>query len=192
MHKVFISFKFEDLYYKNKISDMGSVDLIDKSLETLIDSENQDYIMRIIRRDYLRDSTVTIFLIGAESYEKYGNDQYYIKKEMQASLTSYEGIAQNGILGVVLPGMYDSVYGGESHCLSCGSIHNLVNINDSTVIKEFSYNYYIPNNKCAWGEKDRYCVLVKWDDFVFDPQKYIDAAFAKRSEPIEKKIKVRL
>lgn len=191
MHKVFISFKYEDEYYKNTISDMGSVDLIDKSLKTPIDSENQDYIMRVIRRDYLKDSTVTIFLIGAESYEKYGDVQYYIKKEMQASLTSHDGISQNGILGIVLPSMYESVYGGEKICQLCNSIHNIVNINDSTVIREFSYNFYIPNDKCAWGEEDRYCVLVKWDEFILDPQKYIDAAFAKRTEPIEKKIKVR-
>lgn len=55
--------------------------------------------------------------------------------------------------------------------------HNAVKINDQTVIKEFSYNYYIPNDKCAWSFDDHYCVLVKWDDFIKAPNNYIDDAF---------------
>ena len=81
-------------------------------------------------------------------------------------------------------------YKGSQECISCGSTHNLVNINDSTVIKEFSYNYYIPNDKCAHSEEDRYCVLVKWEDFVNEPNKYIDQAYDKRFESIANKVKV--
>ncbi|WP_369796748.1 hypothetical protein [Rothia sp. ND6WE1A] len=47
--------------------------------------------MEIIRRDYLKDSTITIFLIGNRSAENnIFEDQYYIKKELQASLTRYK------------------------------------------------------------------------------------------------------
>ncbi len=57
-------------------------------------------------------------------------------------------------------------------------------INDSTVVTEFSYNYYIPpNSKCAHAEDDRYCVLVRWSDFASDPNAWIDRAFDKRSAP---------
>ena len=66
-HKCFISFKKEDEAYKKAIQswvDINKVDMIDKSLNTPIDSDNEDYIMRKIREDYLSDSTVTIFLIG--------------------------------------------------------------------------------------------------------------------------------
>lgn len=191
MHKVFISYKFYDEEYKQKISDMTSIDLIDKSLKEKIESSDQEYIMSVIRKKYLLDSTVTIFLIGKYSAEISFLNQYYIKKELQASLTSYDGKPQNGILGIVLPEMYDSVYQGSHICGVCKNEHNYVQINDSTVIKEFSYNYYIPNDKCAWSEEDRYCVLVRWDDFIDDPQVYIDRAFYKRFEDIEKKIKVR-
>jgi len=63
-HKCFISFKTEDKWYKETIQswvDDNKVDMIDKSLNEPIDSDNEEYIMRKIREDYLSDSTVTIF-----------------------------------------------------------------------------------------------------------------------------------
>jgi hypothetical protein len=148
--------------------------------------------MRKIREDYLSDSTVTIFLIGKRSYENLGEEeQIFIKRELQASLYDGKANSKNGILGVVLPDMYDSIYKGSYSCIKCGGSHNHVSINNSTVIKEFSYNYYIPNDKCSWSEDDRYCVLVKWDDFKSEPEKYIDLAFDKRKSEISSKTKVR-
>lgn len=89
-HKCFISFKTEDGNYKTEIqkwSDNNKVDMIDKSLNEPIDSEDEDYIMRKIREDYLADSTVTIVLIGVHSAENQGEEeQKYIKRELQASL----------------------------------------------------------------------------------------------------------
>ena len=89
-HKCFISFKKEDISYKKEIQEWkekNKVDMIDKSLNTPIDSDDEDYIMRKIREDYLSDSTVTIFLIGTRSSENLGwEEQKYIKRELQASL----------------------------------------------------------------------------------------------------------
>lgn len=191
-HKCFISFKSEDADYKKKIHDDLEVDMIDKSLHEPINSEDEDYIMKKIRKDYLSDSTVTIFLIGAYGAESSGEwEQRFLKRELQASLYHGDGNTKNGILGVVLPEMYSSIFKGSYICSTCNGNHNFVAINDSTTIKEFSYNYYIPkDNKCSWAEDDRYCVLVKWDDFAADPNKYIDKAFDKRSLPIAEKTKV--
>ena len=164
-HKCYISFKTEDKTYKAVIQSWANkdkVDMIDKSLNTPIDSDDEDYIMRKIREDYLSDSTVTIFLIGQYSSESLGwEEQKYIKRELQASLYNGRGNTRNGILGVVLPQMY------------------------STVIKEFGRNYYLNNHgKCAYSEEDRYCVLVKWEDFTTAPNAYIEKAFNKRGQPI--------
>lgn len=185
-HKVYISFKTEDARYKEQIQSWSHLDYVDKSLNEAINSDDRDYIMRTIREQYLRDSTVTVFLIGSRSAEELGAfEQYYIKRELQASLYNGAGNSKSGILGVVLPGMTDRVYGGQYTCATCGNTHNSVQINESTVISEFAYNYYIPEpGKCSWREEDRYCVLAKWDDFAEDPNGYIDAAFEKRSEPI--------
>ena len=190
-HKVFISFKTEDKSYKKYIQDNLKIDMIDKSLDEAIDSDDEDYIMRKIREDYLADSTVTIHLIGSNSAENKGwEEQKYIKRELQASLYDGEGNTRSGILGIVLPSMYDNVYKGSEVCSSCQNSHNIVAIGDNTTIKEFSYNYYIPNDKCCHTEDDRYCVLVKWSDFTSNPEKYIDDAFNKREHSISEKVKV--
>ena len=81
--------------------------------------------------------------------------------------------------------MYNTIYKGTEACLVCNGSHNIVAINDSTVIKEFGRNYYLNNHgKCAYSEEDRYCVLVKWEDFKTDPNTYIEKAFNKRYQPI--------
>lgn len=193
-HKCFISFKTHDMEFKKYIQENLAVDMIDKSLNEPIDSQDEDYIMRKIREDYLKDSTVTIHLIGSESSENnYCQNQNYIKRELQASLSDTSAGKRNGILGVVLPSMYDRIYRGEQACFTCFKNHDVVKINEDTTIKEFSYNFYLPldNDKHAWSEEDRYCILVKWDDFKKNPNRYIDQAFDKRSSDIVKKIKVR-
>ena len=156
-HKCFISFKTQDIDYKKKIQEDMGIEMIDKSLNEPINSDNEDYIMRKIREDYLADSTVTIYLIGEYSAENsFLQDQTYIKRELQASLYNGENNTKNGILGVVLPNMYDRIYNG-----------------------------------CCWSEEERYCVLVKWEDFENNPEKYIDDAFNKRNSEISRKTKVR-
>lgn len=191
-HKCFISFKTEDFEYKKEILEELEIDMIDKSLNEKINSDDFDYIMKKIREDYLSDSTVTIFLIGEYSSENLGiEEQKYIKQELQSSLFHGMNNTKNGVLGIVLPSMYDKVYTGSGSCSECGKTHTYVNINKNTVIEEFRYNYYIPNNKCSWNESDRYCVLVKWDDFKLRPNFYIDQAFDKRGSEISSKTKVR-
>lgn len=195
-HKCFISFKTEDKKFKEKLQDLD-IDMIDKSLNEKIPSNNPDYIMQKIRSEHLKDSTVTITLIGNYSAENSNENQYYIKKELQASLYGKSPESSdnpNGVLGVVLPCMYDKIYTGSHTCSVCGEEHNYVNINDNTTIKEFNYNYYLPNphSNCAWAENDRYCVLVKWDIFIQKPNYYIEKAFQKRNNrTLLNKIKVR-
>lgn len=190
-HKCFISFKTEDKSYKKTIQEDLDVEMIDKSLDEAIDSDDEDYIMQKIREDYLSDSTVTIHLIGTRSGENLGwNEQRFIKRELQASLYNGNNNTRSGILGIVLPSVNSNIYCGSYTC-SCGTTCNSVSINDSTVVKEFSHNYYIPEDeKCHWSPDERYCVLISWEDFESDPNKYIDMAFDKRLSPIANKVKV--
>lgn len=197
-HKCFISYKKEDKYYLDELKKLfEDADVIDNSLDRVIDSEDGDYIMYVIRRDYLKDSTVTIYLIGTHSSENEGYDwqgrphNYFIQRELQASLYNGKDNSRSGILGVVLPSMYDKIYKGSITCSVCGEVHNRVDINDDTVIREFSKNYYLePHDGCAWSEDERYCVLVKWEDFYKNPEDFIDQAFSKRTSDISKKVKV--
>lgn len=199
-HKCFISYKKEDKYYREEIDKLfDDRDVINKGLDTVINSNDGDYIMKKIREDYLKDSTVTLFLIGEHSSENEGVDylgqdkNYFIKKELQSSLYNGQGNTRNGILGVVIPSMYDSIYKGEYTCKTCGKSHNHVAVNDNTVIKEFSENYYLePHSGCAWREDERYCVLVKWDDFIVNPEKYINEAYEKRNSDLSDKVHVNI
>jgi len=191
-HKTYISFKTENEAYKAELQALADLDVIDRSLDVAIQSDDEDYILQVIRDDYLSDSTVTIHLIGLYGAEDRGAyEQRFIKRELQASLYHGVGNSKNGILGVVLPEVTESVYKGSSTCWSCGNAHNIVAINDATTIREFSYNFYIPNNSCSHTEDERYCVLVEWGTFLLNPTAWVDAAFAKRTAPIAGQTKVR-
>ena len=188
-HECFISFKTQDVAYKEAIQEMG-INMVDKSLDEAIDSDDPDYIMQKIRDDYLSLSTVTIHLIGTNSSENLGlKEQQFIKRELQASLYNGKNNSRSGILGIVLPDMYSSVYQGNIDC-NCGEKINIVKMDDAIVIKEFHKNYYIHDGKCHHTEDDRYCVLVKWGDFCSDPKKYIEQAFLKREHAIAEHITV--
>jgi hypothetical protein len=190
-HKTYISFKTEDLAYKQELQDLDTLDVIDRSLDVAINSNDEDYILQVIRDDYLSDSSVTIHLIGLYGAEDRGAyEQRFIKRELQASLYNGVGNTKNGILGIVLPEAMPNVFRGSSICWSCGGSHDVVAINNASTIREFNYNFYIPNGKCAHDEDERYCVVVSWDTFLIDPTIWVEAAFAKRTAPIASKTRV--
>ena len=190
-HKCYISFKTEDSFYKQFIQSDLDVDMIDKSLDEAIQSDDEDYILRKIREDYLADSTVTIHLIGQYSAESLGYDeQRFIKRELQASLYNSQSNTRNGILGVVLPDVVSTIFKSSYRCSTCGNTHQKIAVNDSTTIREFSQNYYIPNGSCCHREDERYCVLGQWDSFCANPNTWIESSFAKRSDTISGKVKI--
>lgn len=117
--KCYISFKTKDGDFKRRIQEELDIEIIDKSLDEPIDSDDEDYIMRRIRDDYLADSTVTILLIGSYGAEIRGpHEQRFIKRELQASLYGGRGNTRNGILGIVLPEMNTNVF--RVFAESCG------------------------------------------------------------------------
>lgn len=194
-HNCFISFKKEDIIYKNKILEkLGKERIRGRALDRWIDSDDIFYIMQKIREEYMNNTSVTIFLIGSHSSEKEGFDIYgdkntFIKKELQATLYDGKNFRRSGLLGVVLPEMEDKIYLGDYICSICGEKHRLVKINDDTVIKEFSVNYYLKKDAgCSYTEEGRFCVLVKYRDFINNPDTYIDKAYEKLDKPISKEV----
>ena len=198
-HKCFISFKKEDKYYRNKILyKLGQEDVPVKFLDRWIDSEDSDYILQEIRDGYLADTTVTLFLIGAHSKENDGVDEYgrdnnfFIKRELQASLFDGRGNTRSGIVGIVLPEKENAIFTGNYTCSICGESHFTAIVDDSTVVREFSCNYFIrPKPGCCWKEEDRYCVLTTYSQFLTDPDRYIDLAYDKRYSEVAQKIRLR-
>jgi hypothetical protein len=194
-HKCFISFKKEDNYYKDKILERLGIERIKgKALDKWIDSDDLDYVMQVIRREYLSNTSVTLYLIGSNSSENEGldyrgyNKQNYMIKELQATLFNRKSNRRSGLLGIVLPHVEQKIYSGTEYCENCGTTHNIVNINDTTTLREFSQNYYLKpiENGCfnAYEEEGRYCVLVRYSDFMTSPNEFIDFAFEKTLKPI--------
>ena len=99
-HKVFISYHQEDIdEVREFINDFNFV-CITRALgasmdQDIIDSTDTDYVMRRIRELYLKDTTVSIVLIGKCTWAR-----RYIDWEIQASLRSKN---PNGLVGIVLP-----------------------------------------------------------------------------------------
>lgn len=194
-HNCFISFKKEDFLYKEYIlKKLGKERIQGRALDRWIDSDDIDYIMQIIRNEYMANTSVTIFLIGNHSSEKEGFDSHgdknaFIKRELQATLYNGKGFRRSGLLGIVLPEMEEKIYGGPFKCNICGQEHNYVNINDDTVIKEFSANYYLKKDAgCSYTENGRFCVLARYSEFMEDPDKYINKAFNKLNDSISNEV----
>ena len=67
--------------------------------------------------------------------------------------------------------------------------HNHVAINDDTVIREFSANYYLKKDlNCCYSENGRFCVLVRYSEFMNNTDKYINETFDKLNMPICKEV----
>jgi hypothetical protein len=71
---------------------------------SIIDSENVDYIRDVIRRDYLRDSTVTIVLVGRCTWAR-----KFVDWEIYASLRDTKYNRKNGLIGLLLPSATDDI-----------------------------------------------------------------------------------
>jgi len=100
-HKVFVSYHHANDqakadYLRRKYGESNT--LIDRSLPSEIDSDDDDYILSIIRTKHLKDSTVTIVLIGSETYTR-----KWVDWEIYASLRPYGDRTVNGLLGIYLP-----------------------------------------------------------------------------------------
>jgi len=105
-HKVFISFHHDD---KRKVDEFIETFDVERKVfiaralgigmsDDIVNSSDVDYVMRRIRELYLKDSTVTIVLIGKCTWAR-----RYVDWEIQSSLRHGQTVTPNGLLGIVLP-----------------------------------------------------------------------------------------
>lgn len=103
MHKVFISYHHaRDQFYKDKLVAWNVAEnlFIDKSVDTgdIDDSLTDEQIRVKIRDEYLRDSTVTILLVGKETkYRK------HVDWELYSSMRDGAKNKKSGIIVIMLP-----------------------------------------------------------------------------------------
>lgn len=113
-HKCFISYHHaNDQFYKNRF-----VNLFDNAYDIFIDGSVNDgdisdqlqteTIRQKIRDNYLRDTSVTIVLIGTETWKR-----KHIDWEISSSIRQTEYNPRSGLLGIILPthpDYYKSIY----------------------------------------------------------------------------------
>ncbi len=103
-HKVFVSYHHEnDQEYRNLFEELFS-DIFDimvsKSVQVgdLDPNLKTDTIRQKIRDEYLRDSTVTVVLIGAKTWKR-----KHVDWEIGASIRDTEYNPRSGLIGIFLP-----------------------------------------------------------------------------------------
>ena len=111
-HKVFLSFYNEDIEYKEKFEKLFSNCIVSKSIQEgeIPDGICTDETMRRIR-DSLADSTVTVVLIGNNTYKR-----KYVDWEIYSSLRNTEYSSRSGLLGILLPTRSD--FNTNHYCAS--------------------------------------------------------------------------
>ncbi|MCB9833780.1 MAG: TIR domain-containing protein [Planctomycetes bacterium] len=109
MHRVFVSYHHKDQYYKDLLCEAGERFslFVDWSVETndIDESLPDQQIRRIIRDDYLRDSTVTIVLVGLET-----RNRKHVDWEIYSSMIDGKVNKKSGVFVVMLPQTGSSQY----------------------------------------------------------------------------------
>ena len=99
--KCFLSYHKDDLKAVEKFAKKYSRVFIPKVLgaleQKLVNSDDSDYIMRRIREKYLKDSTVTIVILG-----RYTWSRKFVDWEIASSLRNDPKNKRSGLLGIVL------------------------------------------------------------------------------------------
>ena len=103
-HRVFVSYYHtDDQYYRNlferMFSDIHDI-MVSESVEIGdIDPDlKPDTIRQKIRDEYLRDSTVTVVLVGAHTWQR-----KFVDWEIGSSIRQTQYNSRSGLLGILLP-----------------------------------------------------------------------------------------
>lgn len=194
--KVFISFRCNDgHFYKEKLEE-----LFDKNENIINCSESEDrsrYTDSTIKSylySKLRGTSVTIVILTPESIEYRKNwlsneIDDWIYDEVRYSLENRENNRPNGLIAVYTPSVEKMLIEKTPDSVRVNDFNNLVRKNMFNVLKKYKRNQI--ENKYD-SNYDHYCSLVSWNEFVSNPNKYIEIAEFKRDNIDRYEIKTRL
>lgn len=183
MHKVFVSYHHRrDQEYKDLLVEWGAQyrSFVDKSVDTgdISDKLSDERIRELIRNDYLRDSTVTVVLVGAETRRR-----KHVDWEIYSSM--YDGTVnkKSGIVAISLPStecQYMHAPHGESEKQLYPDISSWTSISRA----EYEQRYpYMPerliDNLAAPGAKVSVVPWVRINEVTL--RSLVDLAFRDRA-----------
>lgn len=187
MNSVFISHHHEnDQFYKEKLLEINEEHEIftDMSVDTrdIDDSLPDERIREIIRDDYLRNSTVTILLVGLET-----KNRKHIDWEIYSSMYDGTKNKKSGILVINLPTInctyFTAAHGDEEKTIVHPECPSWMTIDDR---KEYEsrYPYMPPRIIDSLINKKVKISVVEWEKIKAVPSKLsflIDIAFNDKS-----------
>lgn len=158
-HKVFVSYHHtNDQYYREHFeglfSDIYDI-MVSKSVQIGDINPNlqTDTIRQKIRDEYLRDSTVTVVLVGAETWKR-----KHVDWEIGASIRSTQFNPRSGLLGILLP-----------------SYHNYYDIQHG------KYNKYTIPPRLSDNIDCGFSKIYEWSNNPTEVQSWIHDAFQRRN-----------
>ncbi len=161
-HKVFVSYHHaNDQWYRNKFealfSDYYNI-MVSKSVQIGDISINlkTDTIRQKIRDEYLRDSTVTVVLIGSETWKR-----KHVDWEIGASIRQTQFNPRMGLIGILLPS-YRTHYG----------------------IQHGKFNHCSIPPRLSDNLKNGYANIYEWSENPQTVQSWIHTAFENRNKII--------
>lgn len=184
MHKVFVSFHHaNDQWYKDELVRWGTENnvFIDGSVDMgeIPDNWDAQHIREYIRDNHLKDTTVTILLVGTET-----KNRKHIDWELFSSMYDGKVNKKSGILVINLPSVccqYHTLCTKEEKEAILPNQKTWISINDRS---EFDRRYpYMPariiDNLLKKGVS---ISVINWDDLSVDKLKLlIDKAYDARS-----------
>jgi hypothetical protein len=100
-HKVFVSyFHEEDQAYRQAFETLSADVIVSRSVDIgdIDPSANTEYVRQRIRDEYLRESSVTIVLVGKHTWKR-----KHVDWEIYSSLRDTTSNPRSGLLGILLP-----------------------------------------------------------------------------------------
>lgn len=121
-HKVFVSYHHaNDQQYREKFEEMCEDVIVSQSVD--IDDIDPDLktetIRQKIRDEYLRDSTVTVVLIGKQTWQR-----KHVDWEIGSSIRQTEYNPRSGLLGIILPTYPRQNSSHYNHCTIPPRLHD--------------------------------------------------------------------
>lgn len=173
-HKVFVSYHHaNDQPYKDAfVRTFGTDCVVDRSVSDgdIPDGTSNERIRQIIRDDYIRDATVIVVLIGADTWRR-----KHVDWEIAAGLRSTQYNSRTGLLGLVLPS-YSVGYAPTDRRLATDGMGR-----NYTLASDVAYGVHTIPKKLGLNVIDtNYATVRPWTTNATLMDAWIDEAFKRR------------
>lgn len=185
-NNVFISFRYSDgIGYKERLSKVfdASTDIINCS-EDIDRSMMSDATIKNYLYGKLSRSSITIILLTphAITHKKnyYNEIDDWIYDEIRYSLEDREYNRSNGLIAVYTKEAKELLtsYDVSTGAMNIKPVYNLFRKNMMNVKSQFKKN---PNFGIYDANYDSYCSLISYEEFINNPNKYIEIGEEKRN-----------